>query len=89
MAKEMDYNQGSLNQLIGGKGTVGLDFAIKLALVGQESLDTLCLRDPGQEFFRPGRPAIPADITLKAAVALHEPGARYVSAPKTSSRPKR
>jgi hypothetical protein len=46
MAKDMGYNQGSLNAIINGKGTVGLDFVIKLALAGQESLDTICLRDP-------------------------------------------
>jgi hypothetical protein len=56
MAKDLGHNQGALNDIINGKGTTGLEFAVKLALAGQESLDTLCLRDPPAEYFRSGPP---------------------------------
>lgn len=89
MSKEMDYNQGALNQLIAGKGTVGLDFAIKLALVGRESLDTICFRDPGQEYFRPGRPELLPAPAREHPVVIHEPAARYATPPKASARKRR
>lgn len=81
MAKDMDYNQGSLNAIINGKGTVGLEFVIKLALVGQESLDTVCLRDPPEAFMRP------AGATSGAAPSLaHEPSPAYAPRPLRKSR---
>jgi len=76
MARDIPYNQGSLNQIMNGKGTIGLEFAVKLAVAGHESLDTLCLRDPAPEYFRAGPPMVrmPAayvPATAPPATATH------------------
>jgi hypothetical protein len=75
MSKDVGHNQGALNDIINGKGTTGLEFAVKLALAGQESLDTLCLRDPAPEFFRSGPPRAsgPEAATSPPHVASEEP----------------
>ncbi len=75
MAKDLPHNQGALNEIINGKGTTGIEFAVKLALAGQESLDTLCLRDPPPEYFRPGAPGVP--IAPGVNPVLHEPEGPY------------
>lgn len=60
MSRDLDFSQGSLNQIMNGVGSTGLDFAVKLALAGHESLDTLCLREPAAEYFTEGARSSPA-----------------------------
>jgi hypothetical protein len=80
MARELPHNQGALNDIMNGKGTTGLEFAIKLALAGRESLDTICLRDPPQQFFRHGAP--PPFTPAELAPQIHEPVAPYQASTK-------
>lgn len=78
MARDMKHNQGALNDIMHGKGTTGLEFAVKLGLVGRESLDTLCLRDPAPEYFRAGvpRPGEPQAPPQTASAEMAPPRKR-------------
>src|SRR6266536_1553576 len=50
MADDMHSNQGHLSSIMNGKRQAGFDVALKLAQVGQLSLDTVCFRDPAALF---------------------------------------
>ncbi|MBN1441687.1 MAG: helix-turn-helix transcriptional regulator [Planctomycetes bacterium] len=63
MAKRMKVEQTGLNRIIRGDRAPGIDFAVRLAVFSQESLDTLCLFDPPKCFFNCGIP--PANSPLE------------------------
>ena len=92
MARDLPHNQGSLNDIINGKGTIGLEFAVKLALAGRESLDTLCTRDPEAAWFRSGPPSTsqtPGRAAGEDQVAVHERAIPYAptSTPREAAPP--
>jgi hypothetical protein len=67
MARRMPHSQAALNDIIGGIGSPGIDFAVKLALFAQESLDRFCLTDPPAHFEAAGIPTQDTPLTPKRA----------------------
>lgn len=77
MARRMKMTQGHLSAVMNATRTAGLEFAIRLAEIGHESLDLICLEDPSEEFYPPGtHPRVETDSPPRPASSSAQPKRR-------------